>query len=101
MFLDLLDESGIIGQHKVNCCSLSTKSTSSTNSVNVVLLSLRELIVDNKTNLLNINTSGEQVSSDEDTGGTCSELLHDHVSLNLVHLTMHGRYCEVFLLHHL
>jgi hypothetical protein len=67
MFLDFLDESGIGGGNKVDSSSLSTKSTSTTNSVNVVFFFERKFIVNDKTNLLNINTTSEQVSGDENS----------------------------------
>ena len=68
MILDLLDEGSILGQHEVDGGTLSTETTSTTDSVDVVLL-LGELVVDNKTDLLNINTSSEEISSDQDTDG--------------------------------
>jgi hypothetical protein len=67
--------------------------------VDIVLLLERELVVDDKTNLLNIDTSGEEIGGDEDTGGTGTELLHDHVTSHLVHLTVHNGDTEVVLLH--
>lgn len=99
MLLDFLDESGITGQDKIDSSSLSTESASSSNSVDVVFLLLRQLVVDDETNLLNVNTSGQQVSGNENSGGASSEFLHDHVSLHLVHLAVHSRDCEVLLLH--
>lgn len=67
--------------------------------MDVVLLLEGELVVDDKTDLLNIDTSGEEIGGDEDTGGTSSELLHDHVTSHLVHLTMHDGNTEIVLLH--
>ena len=69
MVLDGLDELGILGQHEVDGGTLSTETTSTTDSVDVVLLLVGELVVDNKTDLLNINTSSEEISSDQDTDG--------------------------------
>ena len=87
MVLDFSDQLGIVWQNEVDCHSLSTESTSSTNSMDVVLLSVWELVVDNETNLLDIDTSGEQVSGDQDSGCTSSEFLHDHFSLELVQVS--------------
>ena len=67
--------------------------------MNVVLLLEGQLVVDNETNLLHINTSGEQIGGDEHTSRSSSELLHDGVSLDLVHLTVHGRNGELVLSH--
>ena len=99
--LDFLDEGGILGQHEVNRGTLLAESTSSTDSVDVVLLLEGELVVDNQADLLDIDTSGEEVSGDQDTDGALTELLHDDVSLELVHLTVHHRHREVLLGHDL
>lgn len=89
MILDFLKEAGILRKNKVDGCSLSTETASTTDSVDVVLFLHGELVVDNETDLLDIDTSGEQVSGDEDTNSTGSELLHHDFTLLLVHLTVH------------
>jgi len=99
MVLDGLDELGILGQHEVDGGTLSTVTTGTTNSVDVVLLLEWQLVVDDKTDLLHIDTSGQQVSGDQDTHGTGTELLHDDVSAELVHLTVHDGNGEVVLGH--
>ena len=101
MGLQSLDVLGVLGQHKVNCVTLSAVTTRSANSVDVVLLLEWQLVVDHKTNLLHVNSSGEQVSSDQHARSTGTELLHDDVSLLLVHLTVHDRDCEVVFSHRL
>jgi len=67
--------------------------------MDVVLLLKRELIVNDETDLLDIDTSGEQVSGDKHADGTRSELLHDDLSLLLVHLSVHRSDDEVLLCH--
>jgi len=99
MVLDLLDEAGILRENEVDGSSLSTETTSSTDSVDVVLLLDGELVVDDETNLLDINTSSKQVSGNEHTYGTLSELLHDNISLDLVHLSVHDADSEFLLSH--
>jgi hypothetical protein len=99
--LDLLDELGVLGQHEVNRSTLLAETTSSTNSVNVVLLLEGQLVVDNQAHLLDVDTSGKQVRGDEHTDGALTELLHHDVSLQLVHLTVHNRDGEVFFGHNL
>jgi len=101
VFLDLLDESGIAGHHKVDGRSLSTESASPTNSVNVVLLLLGQLVVDHQTHLLHVNSSCQQVSRDEDSRSASSELLHDLQSVSLLHLPVHGGHHEVLFSHQL
>ena len=67
--------------------------------MDVVFLLEGKLVVDDKADLLNVDTSGKEIGGDEDTGGTSSELLHDHVTSHLVHLTMHNGNTEIVLLH--
>ena len=90
MILDLLEEAGVLGQDKVDGCTLTTVTACTTDSVDVVLLLGWQLVVDNKTDLLDIDTSGEQVCGDKDADSTGSELLHHDFTLLLVHLTVHG-----------
>lgn len=90
MVLDLSDELGIVWQDKVDCNTFSTETSSSTNSMNVVLFSGWKFIVDDEANLLYINTSSKKISGNEHSGSSSSEFPHNCVSLDLVHLTMHG-----------
>lgn len=99
MVLDGLDELGILWQDEVDGSTLSTVTTSTTNSVDVVLLLEWQLVVDDETDLLHIDTSGQQVSGDEHAHSTRTELLHDDVSAELVHLTVHDADGEVVLSH--
>lgn len=99
MILDLLQETGITGQHEVDGCSLSAETTSTADSMDVVLLLLGKLKVDNESNLLDIDTTSEHISGDKDTHGTRSELLHHDFTLLLVHLTVHAGNDEVLLGH--
>ena len=68
MLLDFLDESGVVGGNEVDSSSLSSISTSSTDSVNVVLLFHWELVVDDQADLLDIDTSGHEISGNQDSG---------------------------------
>jgi hypothetical protein len=99
MILDLLQEAGVTGQHKVDGCSLSAETTGTADSVDVVLLLLGQLEVDNESNLLDIDTTSKHVSSDQDTHGSRSELLHHDFTLLLVHLSVHAGDNEVLLGH--
>ena len=99
VILDLLKEASILRKNKVDSGSLSTETTGATDSVDVVLFLHGKLVVDNKTDLLDIDTSGKQVSGDKDSDSTRSELLHHNFSLLLVHLTVHAGDDEVLLSH--
>lgn len=63
--------------------------------MNVVLTVGGEIVVDDQGDLLDIDTTGQKVSGDQDTGGTGTELLHDNVTLALLHVTVHGGDSEV------
>lgn len=93
--LNLTHHADILGGDKVDGNTLSAESTTTTNSVDVVLTVGGEIVVDDQRNLLDIDTTGQQVSGNQDTGRTGSELLHDQVTLSLVHITVHGRDSEV------
>ena len=62
--------------------------------MNVVLLVCRQVVVDHQGNLLDIDTSGQQVGGDQDSGRTGSELVHDGVSIRLRQVSMDGRNSE-------
>ena len=55
--LQFFNELRILGQHKVYRRPLFAESTCSTNSVNVVLFRERKFVIDDETNLLNIDSS--------------------------------------------
>jgi hypothetical protein len=101
VILDLPDELGVVGQDEVDGDTLSAETSSTTNPVDVVLLLVGKLVVDDESDLLNINTSCKQISGNKNPGGTGSELFHDGVSFVLVHLTMHGGDCELLFGHSL
>ncbi|ANB12301.1 hypothetical protein AWJ20_550 [Sugiyamaella lignohabitans] len=95
--LDLSHGINILRGDKVDSNTLTTETTTTTDTVNVVLLVGGEIEVDNERNLLNVDTTGKQIGRDKDTGGSGTELLHDGVTLSLVHITVHGRDSEILL----
>jgi hypothetical protein len=60
---------------------------------------LREIVANDETDLLNVETATPDVSGDQDTGLPCSELGHNRVSFLLGHATVHVGDCEVGLAH--
>lgn len=56
--------------------------------MNVVLSVVRQVVVDDHGNLLNINTTSEKIGCDENTTRAGPELLHDHLSFLLRHFTV-------------
>jgi hypothetical protein len=65
--------------------------------VNVVFTVGGEIIVDYQGNLLDINSSRQQIGGNQDTGRSTPELLHDDISLRLIHVTVHCADGEIFL----
>ena len=89
----------VLVRDKVDCHSLTTKSTTATDSVDVVLSVGGEVIVDDQGDLLDIDSSGQKVGGDQDSGGARTEFPHDDVTLLLVHVSVHGGHSEVSLMH--
>ena len=88
--LNLAHHADIVSGDEVDGHTLATETTTTTDTVDVVLAVGGEIVVDDKGNLLDVDTTGEEVSGDQDTGRTGTELLHDNVTLALVHVTVHG-----------
>lgn len=63
--------------------------------MDVVLAVGGKVVVDDQGDLLDIDTTGQKVSGDQDTGRSGTELLHDNITLALLHVTVHGRDGEV------
>lgn len=63
--------------------------------MDVVLTVGGKVVVDDQRNLLDIDTTGQKVSSDQDTRRSRAELLHDDITLGLLHITVHGGDSEV------
>jgi hypothetical protein len=63
------------------------ETSSTTDAVDVVLAVGGKVVVDDKGNLLDIDTTGEEVSGDENTGRSRTELLHDDITLSLLSMS--------------
>lgn len=93
--LNLAHHADIVSGDEVNGHTLPAETAATTDTVDVVLTVGREVVVDDQGHLLHVDTTGEQVGGDEDTGRARAEFLHDDVALALVHVTVHGRDGEV------
>jgi len=93
--LNLAHHADIISGDEVDGHTLSSKTTATTDAVDVVLTVGREIVVDDEGDLLDIDATSKEISSDEHTGGSRTELLHDDITLGLVHIAVHGRDGEV------
>lgn len=58
--------------------------------MDVRLLAEREVVVNNEVDLVDVDTTGQEIGGNEHTRSTSSELLHDEVSVLLGHFTVHG-----------
>ena len=85
----------IISCNKIDSDTFSSKSSTATDTMYVVLAVCWQVIVDNQRDLLDIDAASQKVSCNQDTGGSRSELLHNNIPLILVHFTMHSRNSEV------
>ena len=93
--LNLTHHADIIGGDEVDGNTLTAETATTTNAMDVVLAVGGEVVVDDEGNLLDIDTTGQEISGDQDTGRAGTELLHDQITLSLVHVTVHGRDGEV------
>lgn len=88
--LNLAHHADIVSGDEVNRNTLTTETTTTTDTVDVVLAVGGKIVVDDKGDLLDIDTAGKEIGGDEDTRRAGTELLHNQVTLSLVHVTVHG-----------
>ena len=93
--LNLTHHAHIIGGDEVDGHTLATETNTTTDAVDVVLAVGGQVVVDDQRNLLHVDTTGQEIGGDQDTRGAGAELLHDHVTLALVHVAVHGGHGEV------
>jgi hypothetical protein len=93
--LDFSHHTDIISSNEVDGNTLSSETTTTTDSVDVVLTVGWEIVVDDQRHLLDINTTGQEISGDQNTGRPGSELLHNQITLGLIHITVHGGNGEI------
>lgn len=92
---DLAHHAHVVGSNEVDGNTLTTETTTTTDAVDVVLAIGGEIVVDDKRNLLDIDTTSKEIGGDQDTRRSGTELLHDQITLSLVHVTVHGRDGEI------
>lgn len=54
--------------------------------MNIVLAVVGQIIVDDQTNLLHIDTTSQKIGCDEDTTGSTTKFPHNHLSFGLIHV---------------
>ena len=85
---NLAQHAHVLRGHEVDSDTLTTEATTTTDTVDVVLAVGGEIVVDDERNLLHVNTTGEKVRGDENTGRARAELLHQELTLLLVHVAV-------------
>lgn len=69
--------------------------------VDVVFTMVGQIVVDHEGNLLDVNTTSQEIGRNQNAGRTRSELAHNDVTFLLLHLTVHGGYGEIPFVHFL
>lgn len=93
--LDFSHHADILSGDEVDGNTLTSETSTTTDTMDVVLTVGWEIVVDDQRNLLNVDTTGQKIGGDQDTGRTRTELLHNQVTLTLVHVTVHSGDSEV------
>lgn len=56
--------------------------------MNIILPIRGKIVINNQRNLLNVNSSSQQIGSNENPTGSASKMLHDFFTLLLIHITV-------------
>merc|ERR1711976_953133 len=95
---DITEVKHISISEEVDSNSLTSETSRSTNTMDVVFTVSRQVEVDDKRYLLDINTTSKKIGCDQNTGRTGAELSHNDVTLTLVHISVHAGDSEITLL---
>jgi hypothetical protein len=97
--LELTEWLDVVVGNKIDCDSLSSETSRSSDSVNVVLEILWEIVVDDKGNLMDINSTSQKIGGDENTGRSSSKLSQDNITILLSDVSVSGGDSEVLSAH--
>lgn len=95
----LTDRTGVFVRDKVDRNSLTSETPRASDTVDVVFTVSGEIEVDHEGHLLDVDSTGEEIRGDENTGAPAAEVLHDELTLLRGHVTVHRGDGEVTLLH--
>mmetsp|Transcript_39530 Transcript_39530/g.86102 ORF Transcript_39530/g.86102 Transcript_39530/m.86102 type:complete len:348 (+) Transcript_39530:319-1362(+) len=90
--LNVHEHALIILANEVNSHTLTTETTGTTDTMEVVLGLCGKVVVNHERHLLHIDTAGQQIGGDQHARGAGAELAHDDVTSVLVHVTVGGRH---------
>ena len=68
IFLDVLHCTSVVVSDEIDGNSLTAKATAAADAVQIVLHVLWQIVVDDERHLLHINTTGEKIGGDQNTG---------------------------------
>lgn len=91
--LNITQHPDVLGGNEINGNTLATETTTTTNTMDIVLAVGGEIVVDNERDLLDIDTTGQQVGGNEHTRRSRTELLHEELTLLLVHISVLQQKC--------
>lgn len=80
---DILEVAEVVFGDKVDGHTLATEATASTNAMDVVFDVAGKVIVDDEGNLLDVDTTSEEIGGDEDAAASGAEFVHDDITFLL------------------
>jgi hypothetical protein len=84
--------------NEIDSHPLASKTADTSDAMDVVLSVAGNVIVDDKRDLLHVNSAGEEIRGDEYTRRTGAKLFHNDIAILLFQLAMHARNSEVTIL---
>jgi len=87
--LDLTEDVDVLLGDEVDGNTLTTVAATTTNTMEVVLLVGGQIVVDDDVDVVNVNTTGNQIGGDEDTAGAGAEGAHDLLTVTADHISVH------------
>lgn len=101
VLFNVAQNSNVVALHEVDRHTLAAKPTRSADAVNVQLTIVRQIVVDDERNLLDVDATRPHVRRDQHPALAGTELLHNFVTLLLRHVAVHranGKVCLAHLL---
>jgi len=99
MFFDHLHVVNITFCYEIYGDALSTPSTTATNSMQICIDTARNVEINHRTHLLDIDASRGDIGGDEHAVGTSAELVENMPAFIFGHVAMDTAYWETFFLH--
>lgn len=86
VLLDFTEHLDVALGNEVDSDTLTAEAATTTDTMEVVLHVGGQVEVDDDVDVVNVDTTSDQIGGDEDTGVTVSEVLHDLFTLTLGHI---------------